>query len=847
MLGNLFGQPPPIRFGTPVSKSNIIYIPWSYPTQKRSGWVINQWLPSITNFTASITPGTGATGTALPTDTTNKWINDNSGNPCVTLLAIQKTGTTSSFGNVTYSDASGSRTAYAYQYYNPALASMLGNKTNVNKISAYYSNPSTFNTDPSYNSVDQIFNGFATSGAPTAPQNVAPTSVAITGSATTGSINLTWAQPLSFDVDNPGEGSISSYDISYNTIGSAIRYNGMTSQNSTKGVAGTTSTTLSGLYPDASYSIVILATNNSGMTGPYSTTVTGYSSNLPEPVALTAISLNGTDSYANPQNNIYRILGVNGAAIGSSVPLIKGLTSITTSSFEAPIHRLTNRGNLQGPTGTTLMTLSATLNGVTGPSVAYKGFGNTVPPAPPALNNITITPSSVSDSQTVAGAQGFYLKSANSITVSAGGLTAGPTLNTLTAVQAFTNGSAGANASTTFYYDAPITSGPTGSVNNVTVPPTSFSKVSGLSVLWGTPTITADTSANNMGSHFYRTPLISYKYTVNSIIGTFAENNLTNVKLSDYNATKFLNGNLNFSSPINSASLAGIYSRSIVVDASANNVFGSAALQGKTISVITDGPSRALAYGVTGVPTLVANTSAPGFRIWSAPSVSNNCPDMLYNGASYYTIPYDNLGNLTSTDPTGCGKELLLSNGLFSTPSTVPSAYIDYSGYVGNSGINYSSINSSSGYRFASFCWKLTQAASAYTGLSFTINSIYNGALTTDGSKLLLMNAVKIPIFYAFQDTTTTAYSETTFNTVWINANSNTSLATLAKMSPVNTYGNLGGITSAAVSINASFDATLNVFIPTVSPVKNSIYLYLRIAVPMNADIRFGGVSAKIT
>jgi hypothetical protein len=665
--------------------------------------------------------------------------------------------------------------------------------------------------------------------------------------ATTGSINLTWIDPSYADILNTLEGSISSYDISYNTIGSAIRYLGMTGQNSTKGVTGTTSTTLSGLYPDASYSIVILATNNSGMTGPYSTTVTGYSSNLPEPAVLTTISLN-TDSYANPQNNIYRISGVNGAAIGSTVPLIKGSSSITTSSFDAPIHRLANRGNLQGPTGATLMTLSATLNGQTGPSVAYKGFGNTAPTTSPAVNFTTITPSSVSDYHTVAGAQGFYLKSANSITVSAGGLTAGPTLNTLTAVQSFSTGQTTAGASTTFYYDAPIASGPTGSVNNVTVPPTSFSKVSGLSVLWGTPTITADTSANNMGSHFYRTPLISYKYTVNNAIGTFAENNLINVKSSDYNATKLTNGTLNFSSPIPiSASLAGIYSKSIVVDASANNLFGGAVLQSKTVNVITDGPSRAIAYGVTGIPTLVANTSAPGFRIWSAPDVSNNCPDMLYNGSSYYTIPHDNLGNLTSADPTGCGKELLLSNGLFSTPTMVPSAYIDYSGYVGNAGINYSGITSSSGYRFASFCWKLTPSASAYTGLSFTINSIYNGALTGDGSRLLLMNTVKIPIFYAFQDTTTSAYSETTFNTVWINANSNTSLATLAKMIPVNTYGNLGGITSAAVTINGAYDATLNVFIPTVSPVKDSIYLYLRIAVPMNADIRFGGVSAKIT
>ena len=846
MLNNLFGQPPPIQFGTPVSKSNTIYIPWSYPIQKRSGWIINQWLPSITTFTASITPGTGATGPSqVTTDTPNKWINDNAGSTGATVLAIQKTNMTSSFANVTYTDASGvSHTAYAYQYYDPSLVSKLGNKTTANKITAYYSNLSTFTTNPN-NSRDLTFYGFLTSGPPSVPQTITPTTVAIIGSATTGTVNLTWTQPLSSDVDNPGEGSISSYDISYNTIGSAIRYLGPIGQISTKGVTGT-SATLSGLYPDASYSIAMLATNNSGITGPYSTAVTGYSSNLPEPGALTSISLNSADSYSNSKNNIYRI---SGAAIGSSIPLIKGLTSITTLAFDAPIHRLSNRGNLQGPTGATLMTLSATLNGGTGPSVAYKGFGNTVPPTPPAVNNITITPSSVSDYQTVSGAQGFYLKSTNSITVSAGGLTAGPTLNTLTAVQAFTNGSAGASASTTFYYDAPITAGPTGSINAVNIS-SALNMVSGLAVLSGTPTITVDVSANNMGSYFYSAPLITYKYTINNAIGTFAENNLANVKSSDYDANKFVNGTLNFSSPIITSSLASTYSKSIIVDASANNVYSGAVLQNKTIAVITDGPSQALAYLVSSVPTLVANTLAPGFRIWSAPALSNNCPELSYNGTPYSTIPYDNSGNLTSTEPTGCGIELLLSNGLFTTPAITPaasSAYIDYRGYIGNASVNYSGI-SATGYRFASFCWKLTASQTAYTKLSFTINSIYNCTIATaDGSNLLLMNNIKVPIFYAFQDTSSSAYNETTFNTVWINANSNTNGVSSGNFfDTTNKYGYYGGITSAAVTISGQ-NATINTYMPAINPVKGSVYLYLRIAVHMEKDIRFGSVSAKIS
>jgi hypothetical protein len=108
------------------------------------------------------------------------------------------------------------------------------------------------------------------------------------------------------------------------------------------------------------------------------------------------------------------------------------------------------------------------------------------------------------------------------------------------------------------------------------------------------------------------------------------------------------------------------------------------------------------------------------------------------------------------------------------------------------------------------------------------------------------MNGVKVPVFYAFQDTSSTSYNSTTFNSVWINANSNINGAGSANFYlSANTYGVLGGITSAAVTLNGS-NATINAFIPAINPVKNSIYLYLRIAVPMNTDIKFGSVSAKI-
>jgi hypothetical protein len=340
-----------------------------------------------------------------------------------------------------------------------------------------------------------------------------------------------------------------------------------------------------------------------------------------------------------------------------------------------------------------------------------------------------------------------------------------------------------------------------------------------------------------MGSYFYASPLITYNYTNGSNTGTKSETNLAAVRASDITGDTFTNGNLSFYSSYTSSSLASIYSKTIVVNASANNVNSSGTLTGRTINVITDGPSQALAYLVTGVPTLVANTLAPGFRILSGASVENNCSDVP---TSPTPTSYDNNSILTDSSYT---RELLISNGLFVTTA---SAYENYSSYMGNT-VDYSTISRVAGtYRFVSFCWKLPANASAYTKLSFTIDSITSATLT--GAKLLLINGVQIPIFYAFRDTSATTPSETTFISGWINANSNNNPVGSGNFyRNENKYGNLGGLTSDAVALsNGNTTATINVFIPTINPVVATVNLYLRIAVPMNVDIRFGKVSARV-
>jgi hypothetical protein len=186
---------------------------------------------------------------------------------------------------------------------------------------------------------------------------------------------------------------------------------------------------------------------------------------------------------------------------------------------------------------------------------------------------------------------------------------------------------------------------------------------------------------------------------------------------------------------------------------------------------------------------------------------------------------------------------MLVYNGLFSTP--IRGGYIDYSNYLNNTNINYSSV-SRSGYRFASFCWKLSPRSNSYSSLSFTINSI-SPTPTKSGSGLLQINSRQIQVLYCFQDETQlSTFSTNVLNSVWIDGNNNDNGVTSSTFfDTTKPYGYYGGIASAGVTISSN-NATVNVFIPSVNPVGSSTYLYLRLAIPMDVSIGFGSVTASI-
>jgi len=578
---------------------------------------------------------------------------------------------------------------------------------------------------------------------------------------------------------------------------------------------------------------------------------------------LTIISLSNS-SYSDSLN-IYKVS--TASSIGS-VPLIKE-TQVATTEFDAPIHRQVNRGPIQ-ETGV-IMTLTAKVNSTIGPSVTYTGFP-AVTPSLATANSITITPNSVVDYYGTGNANSdFYLTSKNIITAS--GLVAGTDMNTLTATQTFKNLTT-STALADFYYDTPVTTGPTGSINSISI--SNMTKVSGASIYnnpSGTAVITIDASANNMGTYFYRSPLITYNYTINgTLVASKSETNLANVRASDINnGNMFTNGNLNFTTPNTLTNVTSM--TSISVNAVAKNIFGESLLTGKTLSVITDAASITFANTMnqSSIPSLSLTVAVIGRRIWSAPIVSNNCPDLLYDGNMYYTYPYDDSWDITSTNQLSAGRtintstELMIKDGLFTTTTA---AYSDYSGYAGNSGINYSGV-ARTGYRFVTFCWKVPPRSGAgYKGLSFTFNSINNltPATATSISTLGINGTTgvspRILVFYAFQDVAAPTYVGSVsggykYNTYWLNGNIKGSGGTVPnldaimyKPNPTNsafTYGYYGCQTAAISPISGS-TTTLPVFMPSIVDTNDSSYLYLRIGIPMyNTNIQFGSVSATLS
>jgi hypothetical protein len=146
--------------------------------------------------------------------------------------------------------------------------------------------------------------------------------------------------------------------------------------------------------------------------------------------------------------------------------------------------------------------------------------------------------------------------------------------------------------------------------------------------------------------------------------------------------------------------------------------------------------------------------------------------------------------------------------------------------------------------------------AGQYTNLSFYIDSVYN--LTRNAvTSIKLSNGTALPVFYAFQNEGSPAHVANGWNSVWIKANATGSPnATSSTYHTYSTLTNRYGLNQASLTAAPDQTALLNagtapfykVFMPTFAITSGmNVYLYLRIGLPMDKDMRFGKVYATLT
>jgi predicted acyltransferase (DUF342 family) len=845
---NLIDAPPYIVFGTPESTSTSIYIPWTYPTQINVGF-LNLYLPVINSFTCTYTASISGSKqvnqpiSALTNATGASYINQNNGSyTYITGLVLTNVNANTGYQNITFPQDG--LTRYAYVHYSATFANLTTDASN--NITAWYSN---------YNSVDNkssaSFNIFVQAGSPSAPGTPTFGTQSIASNSIT--VPVSYAAPTYTDASNitTTTTSIKNYKITYSSAGTGTtsRYGGPLADAGTSLVVGTSTThSVPSLYPDSSYTFFISAQNNTTNTnfGPQSSAGYVFTTNINPSASMGSIAFSGTTYTA-------KLVSTSSSV---SPVLFASPSPWTSSTFTSPIHVVANRGYTTD--GLLDVSANVTRGGSVidaGPNASYGGFPATNP-GNVSSTGITIVTNLPTDSYAASNAQqrGFYLQTTSQVRLSGASIfTASNQQSTVRLVQKQT-GSGGSTSSTTynFYYDT--LSGPPNTMTtqhylNGTTSSAAV-QISGIWVLQGTISLTANTTVSNMGTYFY-TPNNLLQYNSST---TQYETTLANLSPnSDSNITDgAFNSSISFSNTGITYSNAA-YATSIPFTTTAFNALtasNSATASASSISAILDTPSYTLINSTFKTSISAASmttSSSSGFRVYSGVVQSGkNIPTYLYNGTTaYYTVPYSNawsLVNSSNSELYDGTQELMVANGKIISYSATN--MISYSGYnygsTSSNSLNYSGI-STTGYRYATFAWRVS---SSLSGTNQTLNIVLNGVSNSanNGSLLYADSTNKLALFFRVEDSSNLTLSSSAISTYWISANDNTGLAGAASannyylvpsdnnpyyISPTITNGSSSTIT---VSVKMPFSLSTN--LSAVSG--GNTYIYVRVGLPMN-------------
>jgi len=830
IYANLIGPPSSISYQQVKSTTTAIYIPWSTPTQTPVGFTSN-WLPVINtltlNFQADLA-GIYSTINLLSTVSTAYIDYHNGASQFMTGVVLSQQPGANGLSTFTFPGDASPRLAYIY--HNTALSSLVASPSNI--VYGWYAN-----TSPSTNIASTLYGIYVGAGPPGPPATVSLTSIGAT------TATLSYTVPTSNDITDPSTSlTITNYSFQYSSVSSLLRYGTGVFDSAHVVDNGTNlSYALTSLYPDSLYTVSVRAKNSANLFGAYSTisSLTSYLS----PIAALSGSLSFPARYhANGT--------ITNVQTGTATPyLVNVSTAWTSAGFSTPIHNIILRGSSITTTIAAISTiLTVGTTSTVGGLVTFSGFPSAGTPTANTANGVTITPT-VTDTYIaqVANQQGFYLQAGNTITM---GNTTFAASSNLYKIAAFQQSSFIGNATWTYAVDNFLTAAPAVSsvgANFYGAVPSTY--VSGVLVIYGTPTYVASTVVTNMGTYYYANPLLTYTGSTALTPGT--ETNLSRV-ISGSNAGALSNLVYFSNTGLASGSLNAVFRSTITLSVTANNPYGtSGSLSAAPIPAIVDGPSYVLIYQTLAqtLPSIVqAGASIPGYHVTSAsvyPGAASAVPAFsTLTGTPYANTAYDNTSTILGQ------QELQTFNGFFQTITSAVSGYLNYTGFrydqTNFNTVNYSAI-ATTGYRYATFVWNITQSLTNYTGLVFTFHSVSPAITITNN--LAYFGTSPIQLYYRIEDSNSPAPTNlASFTTSWIDGNT-----TAGTPSGSGNYYLPTDLTQALnyglTSVSGSTSPVFTVKVPAALTVSanNRFRVYCRVGFPMNVQAKFDYVTAAMS
>lgn len=849
---NLISPPSSIFFGTPIYKPSQIFIPWASVNQISVGFQSNL-LNVITSLTAIVSTSafvipTGIANSTILSNVSTGYVRIALNDVPLTGIVLVKAKGTSGIQTTTFPAPDGN-IRKAFFYFEPALETI--SPTN-NTLIAWYSN---YNIN--YIAASSIFDGFLTASGPSAPRS--PTAV-----STATTIAYSFTAPLLVDRNDPDSLlTISAYDVSYNSVQSILPFGGyrypplvpQTTVGNNFFTNNPSPYTITA-YPDSGYMFGITAKNSAGFWG-LSTNMMVSTNWLAAPAftSVTFPSRFATSAFLLSNNQ-------------QCNNVLNDYTSWLTSPFTIPIHYFSNRGT----TATNIMSSityfqpsGALANETIRAGLSFNGFPAGQPsPSSNSNTGILLCNTNVYDNYFASGAQcnGFYLNTSNTLTIDSSLHIGSSTIYTLYIQQEQYNPvpiPSLVQQTTSYFCEDDSIRGvvPTITDFRTRLESANSQEVSGIYVI-NSATLMVSTTVNNIGKWFYNNPVLVYTGLIGGTTPTFNENNLVNAT-SGCNRGQ-LSPLVQFSNnAINATSLTSVFSTSIGFTAVTCNIFNPSLKYGPTyVSTIIDGPSIELINNTTlypaSLPQLVNGTSLNGRRIWSysnlnsdfVPTNDNTTP-IYYNispSNSFTDLPYSNSLSIAS-GPNQF--ELQIFNGGIRAKGTNPFGYLDYRNTYYNATqsntLDYSGITTS-GYRFATYGWRVADNSIQYSGLNFTITT-KSDSVAASGFPIKV-GGIDLIITYKVEDLNTLdpiISGANSITSTWINANLGTNSVGnstyFVQTSPL--YGGTLGTPSLLVANTIS----INVYIPAISGSFTRRFI-LRIGIPMSVNFAIQSVSAKV-